>query len=143
MEYTVTDQLTVFFFAIVLGLFLGVLNDVFRFLRFLGINSRVAVFIQDIVFMIICAVVSFLFAIAYNRGEVRLFAVFGELLGLLLFRYTVGLVTGKLFRFIAIAIKKVIKLGKAIIKFNIRIIIKLFKPVISWKPIHRKKLAKN
>lgn len=129
MEFTVTDQLAVFAFAAILGLFLGIINDIFRFIRFCGFSSKLSIFVQDIVFMAVCAVLSFLFAVAYNQGEIRFFTLCGELLGLLVYRYSIGILTGKIFSIIVKVFRKTVSVIKKIIKLIIRLIIKIFRPI--------------
>lgn len=97
MELPELNQTLIFFLAVAAGAVLGVVYDVFRFLRAMGLCSFVHTFIQDILFMSIAAVCAFFFAIAYNNGEVRVYTVAGHLCGLLAYRFTIGLLTGRLF----------------------------------------------
>lgn len=114
MQFFITDQVYVFLMAILCGLIIGLINEPFRFLRYMGINSTIAIFMQDIIFMAIIAFLSFFFSLCYNKGEVRFFILIGEFCGFLIFRYTIGLLTGKIFWLFRFCIKKVISLCKSI-----------------------------
>lgn len=106
MQFFISDQVNVFFMAMLCGVIIAVINEAFRFLRYIGFNSDVNVFIQDIVFMSIAAFISFCFALCFNKGNVRFFILLAELLGFLMFRYTVGLFTGILFKGMSFIIYK-------------------------------------
>lgn len=118
MQFFILDQVYVFFMAILCGIIIGIINEPFRFLRYIGFDSTVGTFIQDIVFMCIVAFLSFFFSLCYNKGEIRFFILLGELFGFLLFRYTVGIITGKLFYLLHLLLTKIIeflkKIGKAL-----------------------------
>ena len=101
MELPELNQTLIFFLAAAAGAVLGVVYDIFRFLRAMGLCSFVHTFIQDILFMSIAAVCAFFFAVAYNNGEVRVYTVAGHLYGLLAYRFTIGLLTGRLFHLFA------------------------------------------
>lgn len=98
MEKTLSDQLSIFIWSCAFGVLLGIFYDIFRFIRAAGFNSKLHVYIQDIVFMCFCSLFTFLFTAAFNKGDVRFFIVLGEFLGLLLYRYTVGEFTIRLFK---------------------------------------------
>lgn len=114
MQFFITEQVSVFLMAVLCGIIIGVINEFFRFLRYMGVNSTVAIFIQDILFMSIIAFLSFFFSLCYNKGEVRFFILVGEFCGFLVFRYTIGLLTGKLFLFLRFCIRKIVKLCRNI-----------------------------
>lgn len=107
MELSQFSQPQIFLFAVLAGILTGILYDVFRLLRTAGLNSLLHTVIQDIVFMCCFAVVAFLFAIAFNQGEVRFFTLLGHICGLLAYRYTIGILTGRLFESIAFLLRKI------------------------------------
>lgn len=107
MELSQFSQPQIFLFAVLAGILTGILYDVFRLLRTAGLNSLLHTVIQDIVFMCCFAVIAFLFAIAFNQGEVRFFTLLGHICGLLAYRYTIGILTGRLFESIACLLRKI------------------------------------
>ncbi len=84
---------------------MGILNEPFRFIRYGGFCSKVEVFIQDIIFMMLCGIITFFFSLCYNNGNVRFFILLGELSGFLLFRYTIGMLSGKVFHYLFFSLK--------------------------------------
>ncbi len=133
MQFFISEQVHIFLMAILCGAIMGIINEPFRFLRYMGINDKLSVFIQDIVFMSVIAFISFFFALCYNKGELRFFILLGEFIGFLIFRYTIGLITGKLFYLLRFCIKKIAKLCKSVnnvistilAKFSSRLLVKM------------------
>ncbi len=123
MQFFISQQLSIFIFALLCGVVLGVINEPFRFLRYIGFNSKTDVFIQDVIFMVLAAFITFFFSLCYNKGDVRAFILLGELIGFLLFRFTVGLLTGKIFYIIYLLFNKIFSFIKKIIKLFVTILI--------------------
>ncbi|MCQ4022275.1 MULTISPECIES: spore cortex biosynthesis protein YabQ [unclassified Ruminococcus] len=116
MEISSFPQWQIFLFCLAWGLPVGVLYDVFRFLRKAGLNSKIALVVEDVVFMCICAVWLFLLACAVNLGIIRFYmgaAFFG---GAILYRLTLGVLTGKCFDSIILFFTTVYRAVKRIIK---------------------------
>lgn len=90
MEYSLYEQLLTFAFSLVCGACLGVLYEVLRLLRELSPWGRFFVFFCDVLFMLVFSFVSVLFSVCFSRGNTRYFIIFGELLGLLAVRFTIG-----------------------------------------------------
>lgn len=97
MHLTVYEQSEIFYFSFVFGVFLGIYYDLFRFLRYLGFTSKFAVILQDIIFMSTAAAASFLFSQTTVNGHLRAFVIFAELIGILSYRYSIGLLSGFVF----------------------------------------------
>lgn len=105
MELFISQQLYILLFSIITGVIIGIINEPFRFLRYMGFNGRAEVIAQDIVFMILAAFVTFFFALCYNKGDVRFFMLAGELGGFVAFRLTVGRLSGRLFYVVAFVLR--------------------------------------
>lgn len=97
MHLYVGEQAEIFRCAFLFGVCLGAGYDVFRLLRALGFCSKRAVFFQDVIFCCVSSVACFLFAQTTVHGRFRLYVMAAHLLGLLAFRLSVGIVTGKLY----------------------------------------------
>lgn len=138
MQFFLSQQVTVFWYAILCGLIIGVLNEPFRFLRYSGFNSKIDFFIQDMIFMIISAFITFFFSLCYNKGDVRFFILVGELCGFCLFRYTVGLITGKLFYYTNFLTKLIFSLIKKFFSAILAILTKLIAPILAKIPLFNK-----
>ena len=74
------EQVYVFLWSIVTGIILGVLFDFFRAFRFKGIRD-IWVYIQDIIFWFVTAVIIIASAFIINEGQLRGYMLIGYLLG--------------------------------------------------------------
>ncbi len=137
MQFFISDQVNVFLMALLCGVIIAVINEVFRLLRYIGFNSKTVVFIQDIIFMSLAGFLSFLFALCFNNGDVRFFIIFAELLGFLAFRYTIGLFTGKVFKVIHFIINKLSLFIKSVFNALSTILDKIIKLLLLKIPLFK------
>ena len=72
------------------GYLLGLLYLLFQFLRLIGLSQSVAVFIQDVLYFCLSAVIVFLFVFEVNSGVFRFYILVGILMGFVLFRCVPG-----------------------------------------------------
>lgn len=110
MGISISGQTLEFLLSAALGFGLGALYDLFRITRVILNPGRVFVFIQDVLYWIVCAVVSFLFILTVNRGEIRGFLLFGELMGAVFYYCTLGWLVMKSTRAIASAVRRFFRL---------------------------------
>ena len=108
-------------YSATVGAALGVVYDFFRIIRVaFPYNAQknrhstkvnrskfiygAIVFLQDVIFWIFAALVTILFTFMANRGQIRLFALSGQLVGFTIYYFTVGRLVyklaGRLVRFI-------------------------------------------
>lgn len=85
MKETVTDPFFFFMVSIVFGMMLFVLYDVIRGVRRVCIHTMLRVMIEDIVYGIMVAVISFRFLCTYNYGELRGFFFLGIGIGMIIY----------------------------------------------------------
>ncbi len=85
-------QLTIFICAIGAGFLLGILYDVMRTLRLSFTKSKAALILFDTVYFLLCGIISFLFILATNKGEVRFYILGGEIIGWLFYYFSFGIV---------------------------------------------------
>lgn len=78
--FTVQEQTTLFLYACLLGLLVGLFFDTFRILRVILPHHMVAIMLEDILFCFGCAVLLATFTVTACRGEFRLFYPMGMLL---------------------------------------------------------------
>lgn len=76
----ITNQVYVFFSSIVVGVFLALIFDIFRLFRRNKKTKDIIVYIQDILFWIIVAVVIIISAFKTNSGELRGYMFIGYIL---------------------------------------------------------------
>lgn len=89
-EINVGNQFATLAFSICLGFILCASYDILRALRKIGLNSFFAVFITDILFCVLSALVTFIFFMARTSGEIRGYVLITEVIGFALFRVTVS-----------------------------------------------------
>lgn len=108
MNLSLTSQLQGFVISVAAGVFLGAYYDIFRIFRTVFQSERRAVFFQDLFYMLTAAFITFLLALGVNYGEVRFYILAGEAIGWCLYYLTVGMVTYRVFRFVAGIVRKFI-----------------------------------
>lgn len=101
MGISLSAQTSYFLWSLVLGVALGVLYDNVRAVRMVLCAGQIHVIISDIVFFAVCGVITSLFSLPFNKGDVRAFILFGEAVGFLAYRITLGSVMGKVYAFLA------------------------------------------
>ena len=101
MGISLSAQTAYFLWSLVMGAALGVLYDIVRAARMAVRAGRVHIIISDVLFFAVCGVLTSLFALPFNKGDVRGFILFGEAVGFLAYRLTVGTVMGKVYAFFA------------------------------------------
>ena len=104
--FTVQEQTTLFLYACLLGLPVGLFFDTFRILRVIFPHHMVAIMLEDILFCFGCAVLLASFTVTACRGEFRLFYPMGMLLGSLVRRFLFGNHLLKIVRRTAAGIRK-------------------------------------
>jgi len=111
MEYIISlsSQTKGFLFSIGFGVIIGVLYDLLRVIRLTLTKKRFFILIFDIVFVLTAAVLSFLFFLTVAYGEVRLYIIFGELLGFLIYYFSFGVVAVRFCEKTADKIKHILK----------------------------------
>ena len=93
------DVLT-FFYCVLAGVALSLFADILRALRKYIRFGKAAVFVTDLVFCIIAAVLTFLMQFIYSNGTVRFYILSGELCGFLAARVAISPVCNMLFAWI-------------------------------------------
>lgn len=88
---------------------MGVLYDVFRVCRIAVPTRRGIVFVQDMLFFLLCAIATFLFLLTSTDGVVRVFLMVGEALGWIIYYFTLGQLVMKVSKTIIAAIKAVLR----------------------------------
>lgn len=129
-------QLSVLVKAIGTGYFLGLLFSIFMLLNSVHGKSTAVVFIRDIIFFLLAAVISFFFTLKYNAGQIRFYILAGELAGFCLFYIFPGASFGNLCRK---AVRRISLLLKRIVCFFSLICLRLTSAVTEFKKKHPKK----
>lgn len=83
-------QFAVFGFSCFLGIVLGFMYDCFRLIRMIINPKNIFIFIQDVIYFCVSAVITFLFVLVFNNGESRFYILAGEGIGWILYHLTFG-----------------------------------------------------
>lgn len=102
----IPQQVAAFFHAVGFGFLIGLLYDVFRAVRHAVSDGKKAFFVSDVLFAFSAAFLTFLFALTVHGGSVRGYVLFGELLGFLVYYFTVGVLVMRLFDKIIAAVHR-------------------------------------
>ena len=92
------NQYTCFLYAIILGALMEIVYDLFKFDRTLFKRSKVVIFISDVLLWVIYAFTLFSFCVVFSNGQIRGYIVFANLLGFIIFRFTVSKLFWHLFK---------------------------------------------
>ncbi len=90
LELVVADQVKVFAYAWLLGAALGLCYELFRIPRQAFRMPAWVVFLQDLLYVLLWALATFLFQMTFSKGQVRLYILVGEFLGWVLYYFTLG-----------------------------------------------------
>ncbi|MCR4616248.1 MAG: spore cortex biosynthesis protein YabQ [Clostridiales bacterium] len=106
---TIADQTKVFMLSLGMGFILGILYDIFRIIRLIITDKPKAFILQDILYFVVCTLVSFLFLLSVNNGKVRSFELAGEILGWLVYYFSFGTVAIRFGNLVISAVKRFLK----------------------------------
>lgn len=109
MGITISEHVILILSALLLGFILGVIYEVLRIIRTYFGNGRALIFVFDVLFWIIAGVLTYWFFLIFNEGKFRITAFVFEILGALLYYFTVGKVVIKYVRESNARVKKNIK----------------------------------
>lgn len=95
---TIAEQTIIFFYSLGLGFLLGIAYDIVRIIKLSISQKKKTVFLQDIIYAVFVALTTLLFLLATTNGELRFYALFGELIGFLVYYFAFGLIVVKVSR---------------------------------------------
>lgn len=90
MELSLKAQTVAFLITVLSGVLYGMIYDVLRIFRIAVKHKAIAVFIEDLLFFTVIAFLTFLLALAQERGEIRFYHILGETLGFVIYYLTLG-----------------------------------------------------
>lgn len=124
MGISLSAQTAYFLWSLVLGVALGMLYDVIRAARMVLRAGKIHVLISDVVFFTVCGVITSLFSLPFNKGDVRAFILFGEAVGFLTYRITMGSIMGKVYAFLARKIRSFVQKIRKILQIFFNYLLK-------------------
>ncbi|MEG2051133.1 MAG: spore cortex biosynthesis protein YabQ [Oscillospiraceae bacterium] len=130
---TMALQTRIFFLSIGLGFSLGFLYDIFYIVRMNITKNKFAIYMQDFLYLLICAFLTFIFILALSSGIVRGYILIGEFFGWLIYYLSTGLIVvsfiNKIIRMIKLTIKKTVLLIIMPFKWITKKFCKLFRKI--------------
>lgn len=105
-----SEQLTIFLGALLLGAVIGIILDVFRISRLAFTLPGVLILIEDLLFFALAAILTFSYMLSAVSGFIRSFIILGVGLGFLIYYLTVGALVMKISGAIINLIKKILQL---------------------------------
>lgn len=123
------EQVGLFLMSLGVGFILGILYDLLRTVRISFTKGKVFVFIFDVLYFLLFGLITILFVLASNKGELRFYLIFGEVCGALLYYFSFGLVAIKLSDFVSRWIQKIFSFVFRAVFLPFRLIFRLFKSV--------------
>ncbi|MBE6824093.1 MAG: hypothetical protein E7513_01980 [Ruminococcaceae bacterium] len=116
MTFSLADQTVYFLCSLLFGVILSALYDCVRVLRFMGFTKLWQIILSDVLYFLMCAFLTVLFALPFNKGMVRYFTLFGEAVGFVVYRFTVGEFMATLYCYIIRVLRKIIEKSIKIIR---------------------------
>lgn len=115
-------QLYYFLTAVVAGLAIGIMFDIYRIIRGFDCPGKAVTMVSDLLFWIISAILIFLFFLYSNNGYLRYNTFIGLILGALLYFRIISGVILKSLRFITFYIIKFFRVLIIFVLYPIRLI---------------------
>lgn len=103
--FSFSEHTQLFFYSCIAGIILGIIYDIFRAFRIIFIHNNILVMIEDILFSLIYVIFIVSFTSVFARGEFRVFYILGNILGFILYFFSIG-------RFSVLIIRKFMELIK-------------------------------
>lgn len=100
------EQTRLFVYAFGFGFLLGICYDVFRIIRLALHLKKSMIFVQDLLYVLLCTILTFFCLLALNNGQITPFMLFGELLGWLVYYFSLGVVAIRVSNAVIRAIRK-------------------------------------
>lgn len=79
------EQVYIFFSSVIIGAIMGIIFDFFRALRRKGNTKNILVYIQDVLFWLIIAIMIIVSSFIINNGELRGYMLLGYILGAIIY----------------------------------------------------------
>lgn len=127
MIVSISDQVYIFFCTILCGMAISFLYDIFRIIRKTLKSGRASIYVEDLLFWILSAVIMSVSIYYCNSGELRLYMFLGALLGAVLYELLFSRVIINASLFIINLFFKVFKAVVFVISYPVRLICRTLK----------------
>lgn len=107
--FTIAEETVTFLQACLLGVGLAFLYDILRLFRFTVPCHTVFVFLQDIIYLAFVTLCTFCFILSFHDGKLRIFILLGEMMGAVVYFFTLSLLFMKVCKKIILWMKRFLK----------------------------------
>lgn len=111
--------------SVVGGMLIAFVYDAFRIKRKAVKTSAVIIYVEDLIFWVIVAIIMFAVVYLSNEGEIRGYIFIGSILGVIIYVLIFSKIVMTVFLFILRVIYKIIKFIWTVITYPFRIILKI------------------
>lgn len=87
---TITTDVIKLFEAVLIGVVFSVIYDIIRGIRYELVKSKIFEFVADVLWFASFSLVTFIYIMIRNNGQMRVFFIIGELCGMILYFFTVS-----------------------------------------------------
>lgn len=96
--YETLSQPIIFIIALFIGMGSGLIIDLRHYVYFLCNNNKIVGVVLDLIATLLCCFIFFCLVLNFNFGEMRLYLIISFVCGLLIERFSLGLIVAKLSR---------------------------------------------
>ncbi len=125
-----SQQLNIFLCSLGVGFLLGIVYDVLRGIRLSFSESKFLIVIFDLLYFLILSFITFIFILALNKGEVRMYIILGEIIGLLFYYFSFGIAAVKATDKIIACLKKIYSVVFKAVSFPFRFVKRVFMVIL-------------
>ncbi len=90
---TIGEQSRIFLYSCGFGFLLGLLFDFFEFLFIFAVGKKSVRIFLDVLYMIVCTFLMFLFSLALDNGSFKIYIYAAAAMGWFIYYFTVGVLT--------------------------------------------------
>ncbi|RCX17869.1 spore cortex biosynthesis protein YabQ [Anaerobacterium chartisolvens] len=132
MTISVSSQAHIFLCAVVGGMIIGFIYDIFRIKRRTVRTRIIATNMEDLVYWLIVTLVMFIIVYYSNDGEIRGYIFAGTILGVTLYVVALSRIVMKLFLTAIKIISKILKIIWTIATYPIRLLARILRRPCKW-----------
>ncbi|MBR6385774.1 MAG: spore cortex biosynthesis protein YabQ [Ruminococcus sp.] len=105
--FTVSEELVLFGLSCLAGAVIGVFYDIFRVIRIIFPHNDILILIEDIIFLVGYVIFFMAFSSVSVRGEMRGYYILGNIIGFVIYFFTVGSAVTGAVRKLFLLLKKI------------------------------------
>ncbi len=141
--FPISEHLRVFLLSLGLGFLLGVLYDAFRVIRLVISRGKAAVYVFDILYIALTAVLTYLFILEVNMGAVRAHILIAALMGFFCYYISFGVFVVRLCDKLAALITRCLHAVKRIAGRPIKAVFQFLRRIFGKIKVKVRKKSQN